>query len=136
MKDELSSRVVYVGRLTLRETLGSFVARQWGLARQQSFVLVYGALISIVLSLLFVWLRRRRASVAVASTTASVPKSHPGRARKKRKKRRQVAYRTRGTRSSTHDTVGDRLRAFPKLLDAPGYSVSLGHIVGASVARD
>ena len=83
-----SSRVGYAGRLTLRETLGSFVARQWGLTRQESFVLVYGALISIALSLLFVWLRRRHTSVAVPSTTAPVPKSRPGRAHKKRKRRR------------------------------------------------
>ena len=83
-----SSRVVYAGQLTLRETLGSFVVRQWGLARQQSFALVYGALISIVLSLLLVRLRRRGASVAVASKTARVPKSRPGRPGKKRKRRR------------------------------------------------
>ena len=77
-----TSRVGYAGRLTLRETLGSFVARQWWLARQESFVLTYGAVITIVLSLLgnvlaltFAWLRRgrRHTSVAVPSTTAPVP---------------------------------------------------------------
>ena len=90
-----SSRVGYAGRLTLRETLGSFVARQWGLARQESFVLAYGALIGIVLiplgkvvAIVFVWFRRRHTSVAVRSTTAPVPRSRPGRARKKRKRRR------------------------------------------------
>lgn len=83
-----SSRVGYAGRLTLRETLASFVARQWGRARQESVVLVYGALISIVLSFLFVWRWRRHTSVAGPSTTAPVPKSRRGRARKKRKGRR------------------------------------------------
>ena len=82
-----TSRVGYAGRLTLRETLGSFVARQWGLARQESFVLAYGALIGIVLSLLgnvvairLAWLRgrRRHTSVAVPSTNAPVPRPRPG----------------------------------------------------------
>ena len=94
---QITSRVGYAGRLTLRETLGSFVARQWGLARQESFVLAYGALISIVFSLLgnvvalaLAWRcrRRRHTSVVVASTTALVPRPHPGRTRKRRKRRR------------------------------------------------
>ena len=92
-----TSRAGYAGRLTLRETCGSFVSREWGLARQQSFVLAYGTLIGGVVTLVAAsvalarrWLRslRRRRSVTVPPATASVPRPHPRRARKRRKGRR------------------------------------------------
>ena len=83
----------YGGWLTLRETFGSFVSRQWSLTVQQSFVLAYGALFSGLVTLagtLFALVRRwrrfgpRRTSAAAAA----VPRPRSRRGRKRRKRRR------------------------------------------------
>ena len=85
-----TSRAGYAGRLTLRETFGSFVAREWALARQQSFVLVYGALIGVVVALAFGWLRFRTGQRALTAPESSgtVPRPRPRRTRRRRKGRR------------------------------------------------
>ena len=92
-----TSRAGYAGQLTLRETFGSFVTRQWGLALQQSFVLAYGALIGGAVTLLGGlvaltrrWLRSRRSRNAVTAPSASTAtrRPRPRRVRNRRKKRR------------------------------------------------
>ena len=91
--DRTTSRAGYSGRLTLRKTFGSFVAREWALARQQSFALVYGALIGGVVALAFGWVRfrGRHRAVTVPEVSGSVPRSGPRRTRKRRKGRRRQA---------------------------------------------
>ena len=93
-----TSRAGYVGSLTLRETFGSFIEREWGLARQQSFVLVFGALIgAVVVALIgcvisltrkFLRHQRRHRAVSVPPASGSVPRPRPRQARKRRKKTR------------------------------------------------
>ena len=74
-------RAGYSGWLTLRETFGSFVDRQWDLARRQSFPLVYGAVIATIGTLTIGWLRlHRRPSVPV-------PRHSSRRVRKRRARR-------------------------------------------------
>ena len=76
-----TSRAGYSGWLTLRETFGSFVDRQWDLARRQSFPLVYGAVIATIGTLTIGWLRlHRRPSVPV-------PRHSSRRVRKRRARR-------------------------------------------------
>ena len=92
-----TSRAGYAGRLTLRETVGSFVDRQWGLALQQSFVVAYGLLIGGVVTLaggLFAltrrWLRslRQHEAVTVSPASGALSMPRPRRVRKRRRKRR------------------------------------------------
>ena len=93
----ITSHAGYGGWLTLRETIGSFVSRQWGLAVQQSFLLAYGALIAAALglvgsaiALICSWLRARRNRRAVAprSSTADRAKQRSRRVRSRGKGRR------------------------------------------------
>ena len=92
-----TSQAGYSGRLTLRETFGSFVSRQWGLAVQQSFLVAYGALISLgvgslagLAALTRRWLRARRGRGVVVPPAGSAAKDkpRPRRIRNRRKKRR------------------------------------------------
>ena len=80
----------YAGWLTLRETFGSFVAREWALARQQSFVLVYAALIGGIVALAFGWVRfrGRRTAATAPEASGSVPRSRSRRRRTRSKGRR------------------------------------------------
>ena len=91
-----TSRAGYVGSLTLRESFGSFVSRQWGLALQQSFVLAYGAFIGVVFTLIVGgliaftrrWLRSQRGHGPVSVPPVSGSISRPRR-RQDRKRRRK-----------------------------------------------
>ena len=92
-----TSRAGFAGRLTLRETYGSFVTREWELARQQSFVLAYGVLIGGVATLIGLpvaltrrWMgaRRARRSVTAPSPVRPAPRPPSRRTRKRRKRRR------------------------------------------------
>ena len=89
-----TSQAGYGGLLMLRETFESFVSRQWGLAVQQSFLLVYGALIGGAATLLGGllarwWFRARqtRSVVTAPSPSTAAGKPRPRRVRKKRRKR-------------------------------------------------
>ena len=85
-----TSRVGYAGWLTLRETFGSFVAREWSLVLQESFLLVYGAVIAGFVTLSFGWFRfrsRRKAGTAPGAS-GSVSRPRGGGTRKKRRRRR------------------------------------------------
>ena len=85
-----TSRVGYAGWLTLRETFGSFVAREWSLVLQESFLLVYGALIAGFVTLSFGWFRfrSRRKAGAALGTSGSVSRARGRGARRKRRRRR------------------------------------------------
>lgn len=83
-----TSRVGYTGQLTLRETFGSFVARQWSLVVRESFLLLYGALIGVGVTLVVgVCLRRRKTGTA-PTRSGSSSRGRGGGGRKKRRPRR------------------------------------------------
>ena len=93
-----TSRIGYVGSLSLRESFGSFVSRQFGLALQQSFVLAYGAFIGVAFTLIVGclvtftgrWLRSRRGhrTVSVRQVSESTSGARRRQDRKRRRKRR------------------------------------------------
>ena len=84
------SRGGYAGRLKLRETFGSFLARQWSRVLRESFLLVYGAVVAGGVGALFGWFRLRGGNRAVTAHpgSASVSRRRGGGRRKKGRQRR------------------------------------------------